>query len=205
MNKHSYLQRLFSRALLLIPLLLLGNVAHATTYYFTTTLASESSPPNPLGTGWAQVVFDDVAQTMRVLTSYSGLTTPVTAAHIHAATAVANAGTASVATQTPSFTGFPTTTSGTYDNVFDLSMTSSFRAGYITANGGTAAAASQALLTAILAEKTYLNIHTERNPSGEIRGFLHLASVPDSGTTMLLLTLGLGAMAGIARRRNRLA
>lgn len=195
--------RLVSGVLRLIPLLLLTNLAHGTTYNFTTTYAPEGVGNPSLGTGWAYVSYDDVAQTMQVTTAFSGLLAGVTAAHIHGPTAVANAGTAAVATQVPTFDGFPSgVTAGSYDHIFDMTLASSFRAGFITANGGTTASASAALLAAMLEEKTYLNIHTTAFPGGEIRGFLHLASVPDQGATLLLLSIGLGAMAAIARRQK---
>jgi hypothetical protein len=147
------------------------------------------------------VYFDDVANTLRVVVSFSNLWGTVLAAHIHAATPVANTGTASVATQTPTFSGFPSgVTAGSYDQTFDLSMASSFRAGYITANGGTTAGAGSALVAALNDQKAYLNIHTTAVQSGEIRGFLH---VPDSGATALLLFLPLATLAAYKRIRNR--
>lgn len=196
--------RLVPGVLRLLPLLLLCTLAHGTTYQFSTTLSGvNEAPPNAspaIGKGY--VIYNDVAQTMRVMTWFSGLTAGVTAAHIHGATAVANTGTAAPATQTPTFIGFPSgVTAGSYDHIFDMTLASSFRGGFITANGGTAASASAALLTAMLAEKTYLNIHTSTFPGGEIRGFLHIA-VPDGGATVLLLSLGLGAMAAITRRQK---
>jgi hypothetical protein len=194
--------RLVSGVLRLIPLLLLAPLAHGTTYNFTTTFVPEGAGNPSLGTGWAYVSYDDAGQTMQVTATFSDLLAGVTAAHIHAATAVANAGTAGVATQTPTFVGFPSgVTSGSYSNIFDMTLASSFRAGFITANGGTAASASAALLAAMLAEKSYFNIHTTAFPGGEIRGFLHVA-VPDQGATLLLLVMGLGATAGLARRQK---
>ena len=66
-------------------------------------------------TGFATVVYDDLAHTLSVDASFSGLLGTTTAAHIHAATAVPGVGTAGVATQTPSFVGFPLgVTSGTF-------------------------------------------------------------------------------------------
>jgi len=149
--------------------------ASATVLHYRTILngANESPPNASLGTGVAEITIDDVANTMRVQATFSGLTGTTTACHIHGPTAVAGTGTASVATQTPLFTGFPTgVTSGTYDHTFDLTLTSSYNASFVTANGGTAAGAEAALLAAIAANKSYFNLHSTDKPGGEVRGFL---------------------------------
>ncbi len=187
-----------------ILLLLLCSPAYATMYHFDTALsgAAESPANASPAIGDANVFYDDVAQTMRVVVNFSGLTAGATASHIHAATAAPNTGTAGVATQTPTFAGFPTgATAGSYDHIFNMTVASSFNASFITANGGSTTSASAALLAAMLAEKSYLNIHTSTFPGGEIRGFLHV-SVPDTGATVGLLGMGLGALAGIARLRK---
>lgn len=198
--KYHRFTRLLPAALL--PMLLLTTPAQATVIHYVADLtgAAEAPPNASPGTGTAHVYFDDTALTLRIMVTFWGLTAPVTAAHIHAATAVANAGTASVATQTPSFVGFPAgVMAGSYDHTFDLTLDSSFRAGYITSNGGTAATATTALVAALNGEKAYLNIHTTQFPGGEIRGFLR---VPDTGSTALLLALGMVATVGLARTRK---
>jgi hypothetical protein len=186
----------------LLPLLLVITPAQATVVHYVADLTGSAEfPPNAsTATGQADVYFDDAALTLRIIVSFSGLMAPVTAAHIHAATAVANSGTAGVATQTPSFTGFPAgVTSGAYDHTFDLTLNTSFRAGYITANGGSAATATAALVAALDEQKAYLNIHTSQYPGGEIRGFLR---VPDAGSTALLLALGMIATVSLARSKR---
>jgi hypothetical protein len=104
--------------------------------------------------------------------SFSGLAGNTTASHIHAATATAGAGTAGVATTTPTFAAFPLgVTSGTYPRTFDMTLASSYNAAYITANGGTTATAFNALKAAVDTGKAYLNIHSSTFGGGEIRGF----------------------------------
>ena len=105
----------------------------------------------------------------------------------------ANAG---VATTTPTFAGFPLgVTSGTYHNVLDLTLASSYNPAFVTANGGTTATAEAALLTGFQNYNSYLNIHTSSFGSGEIRAEL----TPEPATTVLL-AIGLGALA-IGKRR----
>lgn len=144
-------------------------------YSYTTTLSGAAEEPaNPsLGTGTVTVTINATAKTMRVQCSFSGLTGNTSAAHIHAATAAPNAGNVGVATQTPSFIGFPAGVSaGVYDAIFDMTLASSYRAAYITSSGGTTALAFAALIAALDAEKAYFNVHTNSSPGGEIRGFL---------------------------------
>ncbi len=132
------------------------------------------SPPNASpGTGSVRITIDLDLFTLRVEADFDNLQGATTAAHIHAATAVPFAGTAGVATQTPSFAGFPTgVTSGTYDHTFDLTLASSYNPDFIAANGGTISTASNALFAALAQGRAYFNIHTTAFAGGEIRGFL---------------------------------
>lgn len=159
--------------------------------------ASEFPPVVTPGTGFALVTIDTTLNTMRVQANFTGLIGNTTAAHIHAATAVAGTGTAGVATQTPSFSGFPLgVTSGSMDTTFDMTLNSSFNASFITNNGGTPATARAALYQAMADGKAYFNIHSSFVGSGEIRGFLTLVPAPGTGA---LLAMG-GLM--MARRRR---
>jgi hypothetical protein len=157
------------------------------------------SPANASpGTGFATIFLDNTLNTLSVNLSFTGLTGTTTASHIHATTAVAGAGTAGVATTTPTFAGFPLgVTSGTYNNVLDLTLASSYNPAYVTANGGSVAASEAALLAAMASGQAYLNIHTSTFGGGEIRGFL--TPVPEPSSVALL---GLGGLAWVARRRK---
>lgn len=154
-------------------------VADVTSYTATLSGAAESPPNASPGAGFAQVDIDPVAHTMRVLVSFEGLQGNVTNAHIHGPTAVAGAGTAGVATTTPTFPGFPAgVTAGLYDAAFDMTQASSFNAAFLTANGGDPAIAEAALFAAIEAGKAYVNVHTTMYTAGEIRGFLQPMATP---------------------------
>jgi hypothetical protein len=134
-----------------------------------------------------------------VMVNFAGLSGTTTASHIHCC--VAPPGATGVATQVPTFMGFPLgVTSGTYNNTFDVSMASFYNPAFITSNGGTVASARAALFAGMNSGQAYLNIHTTVVPGGEIRGFIVLTPEPSS---LLLIASGLGAVGGLVRWRRR--
>lgn len=154
---------------------------------------SNASP----GTGFTTVVLDTVAHTLQVDVSFSSLSGTTTAAHIHCCVSPqAATPTAIVATQTPTFTGFPLgVTSGSYSHTFDLTLDSSWSPTFETANGGTAAGAEAALAVGLAQGFAYLDVHSNQFPGGEIRGFL----VPEPSPAVLF---GSGALSLLWARRR---
>ncbi len=177
--------------------------AAAVQQIYTATLsgANESPPNASAGAGAAIVTVDLGLSTMRVQTTFAGLTGNVTNSHIHCCTTTPGVGNVGVATTTPTFTGFPSgNVFGSYDHTFDMTLASSYNAAFITANGGTVGTSFSALLAGMDAGKAYFNIHSSFASGGEIRGFL--APVPEPASYALMLA-GLAAVGWTARRQRR--
>ncbi len=188
---------------LALAAVLYAQLSFAAIISYTASLsgAAESPPNASPGTGSLLLTIDDVLNTMRVQASFSGLTGTTTAAHIHCCTASSGAGNAGVATQLPTFTGFPLgVTAGTYDRTFDLTLASSWNPAFITANGGTTAGAQAALLAGLASGRAYFNVHTSKFGGGEIRGFPQAVAEPAS---LLLAAAAIGALLLAQRRRSR--
>lgn len=188
--------RVFSAAFLALGLA--SAPAAAVTLIFAGTFEAESGPPAS-GTGTALITFDTDLMTMDVDVTWSGTSGTSTVAHIHCCTTSPGVGNAGVATQTPTFSGFPTgVTFGSYTNSFDMTLASSWNPAYITANGGTPASAFTALLAGLQDDRAYFNIHTSTFGGGEIRA--RLALIPEPSTLSLAL-LGLAGLAALRRSR----
>jgi hypothetical protein len=203
--------RSLATALLAIALCTAGPAAHAVPIVYTAILSGPSEdPPNASpGTGFAEVDFDIVAHTLRVQVTFSGLTGTTTAAHIHAPTPTPGTGIAGVATQLPSFSGFPLgVTSGSYDQTFVtccVGAEGTYNPAFLTAHGGTAAGAEAALDVFLAEGRAYLNIHTTTFPGGEIRGFLvPLAVAVAEPGPLVLLALGLIVFGVVERTKHTL-
>jgi hypothetical protein len=135
----------------------------------------EVPPTGSPGTGFANLDLDDVAETLNVDLSYSGLTAPATNAHIHCCAPPGVIGPVVIPFIPAGFiTG---STSGTFSHLFALAP-------------GQVAQIESGL--------SYINIHTADFPAGEIRGQI---VVPEP-ETLALLAVAMTAFA-IARRRRR--
>jgi hypothetical protein len=151
-------------------------------------------------TGSGTAIYDDVAHSLTLSASFSGLLGPVTQSHIHVSPTPFS-GSGGIAVTSPSLPGFPTGgTSGTYNNTLDLTLNASFNATYLANNGGTAALAESAFAAHVAAGRAYWNIHTSFGPGGEIRGFLTVVPEP---STLAMLSFGAAALVIRGRQTGR--
>lgn len=168
------------------------------TYVGTLSGAAEVPPVQTPAIGSAIVVFDMDAHTLTVNTTFISLLGTTTAAHIHCCTVEPGTGLAGVASETPTFNGFPLgVSSGSYSMSYDTTLAASWSPGFLASSGGTTAGAEAALGAGLANGTAYLNIHTNLYPAGEIRG--NLAPIPEPGTWAMLL-LGIPAVLGLGRR-----
>lgn len=172
-------------------------------------LAEATNAPNveTMGSGMAMVTL--TGNTMRVQATWQDLVSPTTVAHIHCCVNLdlpPLERTAGVATQLPSFPGFPGVASppgvlsGTYDRTFALADL--FNANFIAASGGTVEMATMRLVNGMNAGTAYFNIHTVQYPAGEINGFSQPQAVVPEPSTYALLGTGIAGLGLVARRRR---
>jgi hypothetical protein len=193
------------RSIAVASIAILGTVAASMAQAGVIRFAASLSPLNETpvvlgssGTGFVTVDYDDLAHTLQVQTSWSGLSGTTTASHIHCCALPTT--TAGVAVTPSTLPSFPTgLTSGFYSSpVLSLTVASTFTAGFVNNfAGGVLANAEGAFIQGVKDGKAYFNIHSTFAPGGEIRGTL--VQVPEPG---MLSLFGLGALGMMLTRRR---
>lgn len=197
---HILLRSIMSRVrpgLAAAALLLAPQSAHAQTTWNGFLLGTNEAPPNASSaTGFASLTLS--GNFLSIQMNFSGLTANATAGHIHCCVAPgSNIGVA------VGFTGFPSGTSGTYSNTFDLTQTATYSASFLNVfGGGTAAGAQAALINGLNAGQGYVNVHNTTFPGGEIRANVTVTPEPSS---VLLMGAGIVALGVFASRRRQAA
>jgi hypothetical protein len=166
--------------------------------------AQENPPVPTTGTGTGSAIYNPHTMELAVDVDFSNLIAGTTNAHIHCCSTSLGTNAGVAIHFVPN--GFPLgVTSGSFSHTYDLSLASSFDAGYLAASGGTADAARNRLLDAMRvgvannSEVAYFNLHTTFRPGGEIRGNI-FPGIPEPSAILLLL----GGLAPVAlARRSR--
>ena len=171
--------------------------AAVTTYTATLNSLNEVPPVESPGSGTGTLTLATDQNSFTIVESYSNLSSNAVAGHVHCcAPTTANAAVA---------IGFtvPGGLSGSFTQTYDLTLTSTYTSGFLNGNGGTAASARTAFINGLNGGLAYLNIHTQSNPGGEIRGQLTpsaTGAVPEPATWAMML--GGFAMIGTAARQR---
>jgi hypothetical protein len=161
------IEQMITRLLCLLALVVCAPVLRADLIFQATLLPGNEVPQNfTPASGFITVDLHADLVTLDVNETFTDLSSPAAAAHIHCC---GPAGTNAVVALP--FFGFPSATSGTYTQTFDL-------------NTGLSGITPAAFVTALESGDTYANIHDSVFPGGEIRG--QLAAVPEPNTVVLL-------------------
>lgn len=162
----------------------MASPAFATTYNYSATMSGASENPANASTATGFETFSLTGDLLTVNVTFSGLSAPASAAHIHCCGAEG----VNEPVVLP-YTGFPNFASGSYSHTFDLSA--------VALGGGVTEAG---LIAGLNSGMAYANIHDANFPSGEIRGQI-MPTVTPEPDSLLLVATGLVGTVGMLRRK----
>jgi hypothetical protein len=164
--------------LVLIGLIAIApSAARATTLFTAVLNGSQETPPNAsLGTGFGTLLLNDLGTLITINLSFSNISAPATASHIHGPGAPGIA----AAILFP-FAGVPSATSGVVpEQSFAITPTQ---------------------VAQLQAGLFYFNVHDANFPAGEIRGQISATPEPSS---LLLFAASILLILGLRRPRGRI-
>jgi hypothetical protein len=185
-----------STALALVALAFAGAANAATVYTGTLSGSQETTPNASTATGFGQAWLSDDMLTLTVSLSWTGLSAPAAAGHIHCCAFLGANGPVAIDLEPNAVV------TGTADGVFDLTLTSSFAPGFLNLNDGSADQARTTLINGLNSGQAYFNVHNQNFPAGEIRG--QIAAVPEPASWALMIG-GFGLVGAALRRRATIA
>lgn len=168
-------------------------IARADFTAIATLLSGNQVPPhNTPATGLATVSFNSSTDSLTYNITFSGLSAPATASHIHAGGPTVNGPVVLPFTNQ----GPPSAVSGSFSGTLT--------AADLIPNAGAGINTFADAINAIETGNAYVNIHDSVFPGGEIRGQLVTAAVPEPGSLTLLTGIGASSLLMLRRtRRNR--
>jgi CHRD domain-containing protein len=165
---------------------LYSTTTYANTVYQVHLTPSQEVPPRASSAeGHAELTLLSDNETLQVSMSFSNLTTPATAAHIHCCATLG-----AIAPVVVPFPDFPNTVTGSYSATLLLS------------NPGVLTNISlNAFMDGLASGLAYVNVHDETYPEGEIRGQVEPVPIPAS---VWLLGSGVFGLGALRHRSNNL-
>lgn len=159
---------LLALALLLLPCAALCQPTPVDEFLGTLNGGAAYPPNDSAGTGPVELIHDPAGHTLLIDLSFSALSGSVTSAHIHCcAPPPTSVGVAVF------FNGFPVgVTSGSFQQLLDLTFSGNYSSAFLNGHGGTAGGAEAALRDALRVGNAYVDIHTSMYPGGEVRAHL---------------------------------
>lgn len=169
--------------------------ANAATYTTTLSGANETAPNNTTATGSGTLTLSTDRNFVGIDLSWNGLVAPANGAHVHCCAFQGANGPIAIDFEPPAVI------TGSLSLFYDLTLASTYRPAFITANGGSAATARTAFLNGLTSGRAYYNVHNATFPGGQIRGQLALTAVPEPASWALMIG-GFGLVGSALRQRR---